>query len=80
VQTPSCFYLPGDYTCVKDGQAEIWRASPTPPGDNRPGCWTAIEGGRRYAANKWPSGNIDAQIKGNEPCNGYSASVRFNLA
>ena len=80
VQTPSCFYLPGDYTCVKDGQAEIWRAAPTPPGDNRPGCWAAIEGGRRYLAGKWPAGNIDAQITGNEPCNGHDARARFNLS
>jgi hypothetical protein len=84
VQTPSCFYLPGDYTCVKDAQAEIWDANGQPPGDNRPGCWRSIEGGRRYLATDWPEGNVDAQFppggRAALPCNGYNASVRFNLA
>jgi hypothetical protein len=72
---PACFYFPGDYTCVKDAQVEIWDAAGAAPGDSRPGCWRAIEGGKRYLPNEWPEGNITAQITGNEPCNGYSASV-----
>ena len=77
---PACFYLPGDYTCIKDAQAEIYSASSTPPGSSQPGCWKSIEFGKRYLPKTWPSGNINAQIRGNEPCNGYSTSVRFNLA
>lgn len=80
VQTPSCFYEPGDYTCVKDAEFEIWHADGRAPGDNRPGCWAAILGGKRFLSGDWPEGNIDAQVTGNEPCNGYSASVRFNAA
>lgn len=87
-EAAACFYLPGDYTCVKDAQAEIWSADDRPPGSDAsgapasPGCWKAIEGGQRYikGLHDWPAGNIDAQLTGNEPCNGYSASVRFNLA
>lgn len=81
-QTPACFYLPGDYTCVKDAQAEIWDANGQPPGDNRPGCWKAIEGGRRYTAGRFPEGNVNAQFDNFRAleCNGYSASVRFNAA
>lgn len=84
---PACFYEPGDYTCVKDAQAEIWDKDGRPPGQTTgtPGCWRAIEGGQRYLTQgekprPWPPGNIDAQITGNEPCNGYSSAVRFNLA
>jgi hypothetical protein len=80
VQTPTCFYRPGDYTCVKDAIHEIWHADRNPPGDNEPGCWASIENAKRYLPGKWPEGNIDAQITGNEPCNGYDNSVRFNLA
>ena len=79
-ETPACFYNPGDYTCVKDAQVEIWDAQGAPPGDNRPGCWRAIEGGRRYLRGEWPAGNINAQLTGSEPCNGYSAAVRYNIA
>lgn len=76
---PACFYDVGDYTCVKDAQAEIWDADGPAPGDDRPGCWRSIELGRRYHAGTWPDGNVDAQITGNDPCNGYSRSVRFRL-
>ncbi|HEX4904862.1 MAG TPA: hypothetical protein VFU93_05395 [Acidimicrobiales bacterium] len=72
---PACFYFPGDYTCVKDAQAEIWDAQGAAPGDSRPGCWRSIEGGKRYLPNEWPEGNITAQLRGDEPCNGYSAGV-----
>lgn len=85
---PACFYLPGDYTCVKDAEAEIWSAQDRPPGTDAtgapstPGCWKPIEGGARYikGLNDWPGGNIHEQLTGNEQCNGYSASVRFNIA
>lgn len=86
-QVPACFYLPGDYTCVKDAEAEYWDAQGRAPGDDRPGCWRPIGDpkadlppGSRYLADRWPDGNIDAQITGNEPCNGYNAGVRLNLA
>jgi hypothetical protein len=87
---PSCYYDPGDYTCVKDAQVEYWSATATPPGSQTigqpvvalpvlpiprtPGCWEPIEGGKRYIGD-WPAGNIDAQITGYETCNNYSASV-----
>jgi len=80
VQTPACFYKPGDYTCVKDAIHEIWRANQTPPGSQQPGCWAAIENAKRYLPGKWPEGNINAQINGSEPCNAFSASTRVNLA
>ncbi len=73
--TAACFYNTSDYTCVKDAQLEYWDASGQAPGDQRPGCWRSIEGGKRYLPAKFPDGNINAQIKGNEPCNGYSIAV-----
>jgi hypothetical protein len=79
-QTPACFYPQGDYTCVKDAQAEYWDSSGQPPGDNRPGCWKSLEGGQRYLPGRWPQGNTDAQYRGNEPCNAVSFSARFNAA
>jgi hypothetical protein len=75
---PACFYLPGDYTCVKDAAVHIWDAHANASGDQLPGCWKAIEGGQRYAADKWPKRNIDEALKGNEPCSGYDTRVRFS--
>jgi hypothetical protein len=74
-RVPACFYLPGDYSCVKDAQAEIWDSGGQAPGDSRPGCWRSIQAGKRSLPNEWPEGNIDAQITGQEQCNGYSESV-----
>ncbi len=72
---PACYYHANDYSCVKDGQAEYWDAQGQPPGDNRPGCWRAIEGGRRVRPGEWAKGNINAQITGQEPCNTRSVRV-----
>jgi hypothetical protein len=74
-RVPACFYLPGDYTCVKDAEVMIYDAGGTPPGDSRPGCWRSIEGGKRYLPGEWPAGNIDAQLTGDEECNGYNEGV-----
>lgn len=79
-RVPACFYLPNDYTCIKDGTAKIWDADGQAPGDSRPGCWRAIEGGARYLPGEWPEGNIDAQLTGDEPCSGYSAGVLIDPA
>jgi hypothetical protein len=79
-EVPACYYSQNDYTCVKDAEAEWWDSSGPPPGDNRPGCWRSLEGGARYLPGKWPDGNIDAQYKGNEPCNGVSFGSRLNPA
>jgi hypothetical protein len=75
---PSCFYLPGDYTCIKDAEAMLWSGADRPPGQNQPGCWLAIEGGKRYPPGKWPPGNIDAQFQAAPmPCNGYSQTFVY---
>ena len=79
VETPSCYYDVGDYTCVKDGIQEVWRANQVAPGKQNPGCWAVIEGGRRYLAGRWPEGNVDAQITGDEPCNGYDAVTEIGV-
>jgi hypothetical protein len=77
---PACFYLPGDYTCVKDAQALFWDQQGQAPAENRPGCWRAVQAGQRYLPGKWPAGNVNAQFDGNMPCTGYNQSTRFNLA
>jgi hypothetical protein len=75
---PSCFYLPGDYTCIKDAEAMLWSAADRAPGQTEPGCWLTIESGKRYAPGKWPPGNVDAQFQAAPmPCNGYSLSLYY---
>jgi hypothetical protein len=75
---PACFYLPGDHTCIKDAAALYWDAGGVPPGDERPGCWRAIENGRRYPGDAWPPGNMGTDIEGDEPCSAYDQRVQFS--
>jgi len=63
-ETPSCFYRE-DNSCVQDAIAEYWDLGKV--------CWRAIEGATRHLPGRWPRGNIDAEIHGDEPCNdGYA--------
>ena len=69
--TPSCYYEPNDFTCVKDAQAMWW--DPAAKAQNsRAGCWKMAEGGRRYTAGQWPAGDVLAQKDiTKDVCNGY---------
>ena len=70
-QSPSCFYDPGDYTCVKDNQIEIWDNQEAAQ-DTRAGCWRIISDGARYFPGEYPEGNIDSNLSQIGPCNNYS--------
>jgi hypothetical protein len=73
-EVPSCFFEPGDYTCVKDAQWKWWDREGAPPGsNNRPGCWRMVLGGRRFIAGRWPGGDVAAQRRrGSDVCNNYA--------
>jgi hypothetical protein len=73
-QVPACFYLPGDYTCIKDGVLEFWDSTGTPPGGSQPtGCWRAANHGQRYVTNAWPGTDPAAMRQPNDPCSGFGA-------
>ncbi len=64
VQVPACFYDKGDYTCVKDVQAEWWDATGTGQG-----CWRSARGARRFLAGGWTPGDLTAFKAPSDPCN-----------
>ena len=71
-QVPACFFVTGDYTCVKDSIAMWWDATKTSPYSQGPGCYRVPYNGTRYLPGHWPGGNVDAQKNaGADPCNGY---------
>ncbi|HEX9890240.1 MAG TPA: hypothetical protein VGA69_12220 [Nitriliruptorales bacterium] len=70
-EVPACFYLPGDYTCVKDATVEWWDESATGQG-GQPGCWRMLEDGARFTADTWRSENVDARRQPDDPCNAYN--------
>jgi hypothetical protein len=78
--TPACFYRSGDYSCVKDGQVEWYDASGQSAGEKNPGCWRSMEGGKRYLAGQWAKGNLNAQIKPTDQCNGHEGGYLIQPA
>ena len=79
-RVPACFYLPGDYTCVKDAVPMMYDAAGQQTGTSTPGCYRVINNGKRYLPNDWPRQQVASDYRPNDPCTGYSESVRFNLA
>ena len=73
---PACYFDPGDYTCIKDAQLVHWDPSGHAPGTTGGGCMRMVEQGKRYVAGGWPSRDIAALVRPDNPCNrqGYSAS------
>jgi len=72
---PACYYLPGDYTCVKDAQAQWWDPNGQPRDHGGTGCWRMMESGHRYLAGQWPPGDVEAQRTPDDPCNWQGADV-----
>lgn len=64
-QIPACFYLPNDYTCVKDTAIEHY--DPNVPAsqtdDNEPGAWRMSNAGKRYLPGQFPKESL-VQLKG----------------
>jgi hypothetical protein len=81
-EIPACFYEPGDYTCVKDANAQYWdRTGSSSTSGAGQGCYRLVEGGRRYFADIWPEGNATTQDKpGQDACNTYTGSFLVNNA
>ena len=75
---PACYYGPGDYTCVKDGTV-LWYDGEYQDENNggTAGCWRLVDGGQRYIPEGWPSGNLLAQRKDSDPCNGHLGTLHL---
>jgi hypothetical protein len=76
---PSCFYNPGDYTCVKDSVAEWFDTTTADPSTDSSGCWRMWRGGLRFLAGGWPAGDVNDRTPG-DVCNhlagGLNTTVR----
>jgi len=73
---PSCYYEPGDYTCVKDAIAQWW--DPTAAGANAgssptmkglQGCYRVGNDGQRFLPGDWPAGDILTMKAPGQICN-----------
>jgi hypothetical protein len=70
----SCFFDPGDYSCVKDASEMWWDPAGIADGHPGPGCWRLAHGGVRYRAGQWPS--ADGAFGGAaDPCTSFEGRV-----
>jgi len=71
----SCFYDPGDFTCVKDAREAWWdKDAPDPDGDpDEKGCWRMVRDGKRYLAGEW-EGEDDVMDNPSDPCDNQGNS------
>lgn len=75
-QVPACFYLPNDYTCIKD--VVIGRYNPNGrEGSSAPACYE-FAAGRRYLTSEIPDGNATAQMGPGDPCLGYDSGQQID--
>lgn len=68
----SCFYDPGDFTCVKDSQESWWDSdeeNPNGTAETPYGCWRLTNGGLRHLAGNWPEGEDTFEVGEDTPCN-----------
>ena len=79
-QVPTCYYLPGDYTCVKDSVIMHWDSTATPPSSNQPGCWRMVGNGQRFLPGKFPKVDMISLKKPNNVCNNFSTFANLALA
>ncbi|MGH9086108.1 MAG: hypothetical protein ACRDYW_11700 [Acidimicrobiales bacterium] len=80
LQIPACYYLPGDYTCIKDFVLADW--DPTAEGSNStdPGCYRIVASRRRTLAGVTRQDPLTGYNPAVDPCLGYGSGFRFNTA
>src|SRR5581483_9385955 len=67
----SCYFDPGDYSCVKDAEEEWFDPNAADPNGNtgQQGCWRESEGGKRYIGGHWTESDPAFVQSSNTPCN-----------
>lgn len=81
-QLPTCYYLPDDYTCVKDSTIMHWDSSgrPTSTSTGQPGCWRMVGNGKRYLPGKFPTTvNLRGMKKNTNICNNFRIVANLSL-
>jgi hypothetical protein len=79
-QVPSCFYLPGDYTCVKDSVIEHWDPAGQDPNNRQKGCWRMVANGTRYLPGTFPKDNLSVLAKPDDVCNGFNNLLHLSTS
>jgi hypothetical protein len=75
---PACYYLPGDYTCVKDAVAEWFDTNTPEAASDSTGCWRMWRGGARFLPGHWPSGDVQDHTSA-DICNLFAGGLQAGI-
>jgi len=78
-QVPTCYYLAGDYTCVKDSVIEHWDPTQKTEDQRDQGCWRMVGNGKRFLPGKFPTVNLGALKNNANVCNNFRSFVNLSL-
>lgn len=79
-QLPACFYLPNDYTCVKDSAIMHWDPTATVPTQAEPGCWRMVGSGQRFLPGHFPrKANLGDLKRPDDICNNFVSPASLQL-
>ncbi|MFN2462850.1 MAG: hypothetical protein ABR573_02975 [Candidatus Dormibacteria bacterium] len=71
-ELPTCYFEPGNYTCIKDAEFMWWDQNKSSPDGNTGGCYRMIKGGHRWTQGNWDPGDaFSLEDPVNDPCNDY---------
>ena len=79
LQIPACYYLPGDYTCIKDFILGEWDPVAGGQDDTTPGCYRIVDSRRRILANLQRQNPLDGYDPANDPCQGFGGGLQQNI-
>ncbi len=79
LQIPACYYLPGDYTCIKDFILGEWDPQAGGPNDTSPGCYRIVASRRRTLAGVVRQQPLDGYDPAHDPCLGFGSGLQQNL-
>ena len=79
LQIPACYYLPGDYTCIKDFILGEWDTDAGGQNDTAPGCWRIVDARRRTLAGVVRQNPLDGYDPAADPCLGYGSGLQQNI-
>lgn len=78
--SPACFYLPGDYSCVKDAALWQWDRNAVSEYSSAPGCYRMVNRAERHLVGRWPRRELSSAAKPDDPCSGFNTGGALDPA
>lgn len=78
LRVPACYYLPGDYTCIKDYALLRWNPNGDPEDERGTGCYEIVGNRRRLVTSRETGNVMDEYNTSRDPCQNFGSSLQIN--